>query len=174
MSKERFRDYHGESIHKNRADWIIDAVKGVAEPLCLSENMEFVHAEYLVDGGGPVLRIYLDKPGGIGIDDCVYMNRQLGDLLDIELQDIGSYRLEISSPGPRRPLTKPLDFERFRGESARVEIMAPSDTRKRFTGVIDGVEGDSVTLLVDGQAVMIKFDQIKRARLSGAHGEKTC
>ncbi|SLM28844.1 Ribosome maturation factor rimP [Desulfamplus magnetovallimortis] len=154
------------------AESVIATVKDIAEDVCSSENMEFVHAEMLSENGGATLRIYLDKPGGITIDDCIYMNRQMGDLLDVHLDDVGRYRLEISSPGPRRPLTKLQDFERFKGERAKIELMLPVDGRKRFTGSIEGVdEKGMVTLLVDQRRVAVGFDQIKKARLSGTHGE---
>ncbi len=157
--------------HKNCADSVVAAIKEIADPLCQSENMEFVHAESLSDRGGTLIRIYLDKPGGITIDDCVYMNRQLGDLFDVHLGDIGPYRLEISSPGARRPLTKPSDFERFKGEHAKVEIVVPVDGRKHFSGLIEGIEERKITLAIDQQRVNIEFDQIKKARLSALHGE---
>ncbi len=156
---------------KKCADSVVDAIKEIAVPLCQSENMEFVHAESLSDRGGTLIRIYLDKTGGITIDDCVYMNRQLGDLFDIHLGDIGHYRLEISSPGIRRPLTDPSDFERFKGKHAKVEIMLPVDGRRHFSGFIEGIQERKITLIVDQQRVNIEFDQIKKARLSGVHGE---
>ncbi len=152
---------------------VIETIKEIAEPLCQSENIEFVYAETLSECGSALVRIYIDKLGGITIDDCIYMSRQLGDLFDIHLEDVEPYRLEVSSPGLNRPLTKPSDFERFKGEYVNVEIVPfEKNGQKRFAGLNDGIEGDIVTLIVDRQRVYIKFAQIKKAKLSGAaHGE---
>lgn len=172
MKKRRPWDRHktgqGDS---NWAESMLETVRGIAEPLCQSENMEFVHVESLSDRGGTILRIYLDKPGGITIDDCVYMNRQLGDLFDVHLDEMGPYRLEISSPGPKRPLNKSEDFDRFKGECAVVELLMPVNGRRRFTGTIVASDASEVILSVDGERYAFELDRIKKARLSGTHGE---
>jgi len=148
-----------------------ETVREITEPLCQTEQIEFVHAERVSDRGRTIVRIYLDKPGGITIEDCVYMNRQLGDLLDINLEDLGSYNLEISSPGPNRPLTKISDFERFRGKQVRVEIAEPINGRKKFKGSLEGIENGNVFLTIDQQRVIIEYNKISKARLSSTHGE---
>lgn len=146
-------------------------VRKIAEPLCQAEQIEFIHAERVSDRGKTIVRIYIDKPGGITIEDCVYMNRQLGDLLDINLEDLGQYNLEISSPGPNRPLTKPSDFERFKGKKISVEIVEPVNGRKKFKGVIEGIKEGNIILSIDQQSVEIDYDKISKARLSATHGE---
>jgi ribosome maturation factor RimP len=83
----------------------------LAEPLCLSEGLELVHVEYQREPAGRTLRIYLDKPGGVTLDDCVNISRQLSDLLDVGLETEAPYRMEVSSPGIQRPLGR---LERFR------------------------------------------------------------
>ncbi len=89
-------------------------VKELAEPLCESEGVELVYVEYQPEAAGMILRLYIDKPKGVTIDDCIYINRQLGDILDVNLENAGTYRLEVSSPGPDRPLCKKIDFNRFK------------------------------------------------------------
>ena len=148
-----------------------ETIRKIVEPLCESEKIEFVYAERVSDRGRTVIRIYLDKEGGITIDDCVNMNRQFGDILDVNLEDIGKYNLEVSSPGPRRPLIKISDFERFKGSQVNVEITEPLNGRKKFKGLLEGIEGDNIVLNIDQQTVKIEYDKISKARLSASHGE---
>ncbi|MBF0468937.1 MAG: ribosome maturation factor RimP [Desulfamplus sp.] len=148
-----------------------DTIKRIVEPLCQAEQMEFVHAQRVSDRGKIIIRIYLDKTGGITIADCVLMNRRLGDLLDVNLEDFGPYNLEISSPGPNRPLTKIEDFERFKGKRVNIEIAEPVNGRKKFKGLLDGTENGNIILIIDQQTVKIEYDKISKARLSATHGE---
>ena len=156
---------------KNDKDSIAVRVADVAEPLCLAENFELVHVQCLSEYGGMIIRISVDKPGGITLEDCIDLNHQLGDLIDVHLDDLGAYRLEISSPGPNRPLIKETDFERFKGRRVRIELSPPMDGRRRFTGVLRGIQDGVVQLAVDLEVVQIQFEQISKARLSDAHGE---
>lgn len=145
---------------------MVELVKNLAVPLCESEGFEFVHAECVADRGSTVVRIYVDKSDGITIDDCVYLNRELGDLMDVHVDGIDAYRLEVSSPGPNRPLAKPEDFERFKGRMARLEISEPMDGRKRFKGLIEGIMDGNVIMTFDRSRVEIAYDNIKKARLT--------
>ncbi len=148
-----------------------ETVKQLVEPLCNAEQIEFVYAERLSDRGRTIVRIYLDKEGGIKIDDCVSMNRQIGNILDIHLDDINHYNLEVSSPGPNRPLTKVSDFERFKGNMISLEIAEPVNGRKRFKGLLEGIENGDIILNIDQQRVTIEFDNVAKARLAATHGE---
>ncbi|MBF0389911.1 MAG: ribosome maturation factor RimP [Desulfamplus sp.] len=146
-------------------------IRKIVEPLCQAQKIEFVYAEHLHDRGRAIIRISLDKDGGITIDDCVSMNRQLGDVIDIHLEDIGHYNLEISSPGPNRPLTKISDFERFKGKRVNLEIAEPINGRKKFKGLLDGVVDNDIILIIDQQRVEIGYDNIAKAKLLATHGE---
>ena len=73
---------------------IADSVKELAEPLCESEGVELVYVEYQPEAGGMILRLYIDKPEGVTVDDCIYISRQLGDILDVNLEGAGTYRME--------------------------------------------------------------------------------
>ncbi|MBF0234184.1 MAG: ribosome maturation factor RimP [Desulfamplus sp.] len=149
-----------------------ETVRKIVEPLCQMEQIEFVHAERVSDRGRIVIRIYLDKTGGITIADCILMNRHLGDLLDVHLENPGPYHLEISSPGPNRPLTKMEDFERFKGKRVSIETAELVNGRKKYKGFIDGIENGNILLLtIDQQTVKIEYDKISKARLSATHGE---
>ena len=153
-------------IQQRNQDPIIVGIEEVAEPLCLAEGFELVHVERLSDRGGMLVRIYLDKPGGITIDDCVHMTRQLGDLIDVHLEDIDSYRLEISSPGSKRPLKKAADFERFKGKKVKIETFELIDGRKRFTGILNGIQNGRVEVVVNKNTIAFQFEQISKSRLA--------
>ena len=148
-------------------------VKDLAEPLCESEGVELVYVEYQPEAGGMVLRLYIDKPKGVTIDDCIYISRQLGDILDVELEGAGTYRLEVSSPGSDRPLWKKNDFNRFKGNVARIRTSRPFDGQKNFKGVLLGISDETIKLMVDNKNVTIPFKDISRARLVN-YGENRC
>jgi ribosome maturation factor RimP len=150
---------------------LAERLRQAAEPLCLSEAMELVHTETLSAPGGLLIRFFIDKPGGVSIDDCVHMTRILGDVIDVQFDEIGSYRLEISSPGPNRPLAKESDFLRFTGRRVRIELKEPIGGRKRFTGVLKGFTNGSVELALDRETVNLEFRAIAKARLAGTYGE---
>ncbi|MBF0301496.1 MAG: ribosome maturation factor RimP [Desulfamplus sp.] len=156
---------------KNNTCSFGETVRKIAEPLCEAEQIEFVHAERLSDRGRTIIRIYLDKECGITIDDCVNMNRQIGDILDVHLEDIGHYNLEISSPGPRRPLTKMSDFERFKGKQISLEVTESINGRKKFKGLLEGIEDENIILTIEQQTVKIEYDNVSKARLAATHGE---
>ncbi len=146
---------------------LIDKIKEVALPLCEAESFELVHLEYVTGQKESIVRLYVDKPGGITLDDCVYISRQLGDLIDIHIENIGSYRLEVSSPGPKRPLNKKEDFHRFKGERVRIETDLLIEGKKKFTGVLEKINDDSVVIAVDGTEIEIKDHVISKAMLAG-------
>ena len=85
---------------------IIAQTKSLAQRLCEAEGMELVHVEFQREAGGRVLRLYIDQPGGVTLNDCVNISRQMGDLLDVNIENMGPYNLEVSSPGTDRPLSK--------------------------------------------------------------------
>jgi ribosome maturation factor RimP len=136
-------------------------------PFCEGEGFEFVHLEHVMQNKENIIRIFLDKPSGITLNDCVYASRQLGDLIDVHLENIGTYRLEVSSPGPNRPLNKKKDFQRFKGERVKIEVNQPIDNRRKFTGTLETINDDSVVIAVDGKQVEISDQAISKAILAG-------
>ena len=153
---------------------IIEQVKHLAEPLCGAEGIELVYVEYQREPSGRVLRIYIDTPGGVKLEDCVHISRQLGDLLDVYLEQYGPYSLEVSSPGVNRPLGKEDDYEKFKGCEAKIKTFHSLDGRKNFKGVVLGLSGGNVKFLVDNQTVAIPFQEIQKARLINFNGEYPC
>lgn len=144
----------------------------IAEPLCFAEGLELVHVEYAPEAGGRTLRLYIDKPGGVNLDDCVNISRQLNDLLDIELDMAQRYRLEVSSPGQERPLGRVRDFETYKGHRIRIKTRKPIEGRKTFTGILAGFSGDNVELSINSERFLIPYQGIARARLVYSNGEK--
>ena len=152
----------------------IQQVIDLAEPLCQSEGLDLVHVEYQRETSGRTLRIYIDKPGGIALDDCVRISRQLSDLLDVYGEASVPHRLEVSSPGLDRPLGRARDFEKFKGSHVRIKTAQPLDGQKRFTGRLLGLTDGVVTLMITDKTVAIPFQEIKKARLINYNGENRC
>jgi ribosome maturation factor RimP len=146
-------------------------VKELAGPLCEAEGVELIQVEYRRESGGRTLRLYIDRPGGVTLDDCSTVSRQLSDLLDVYLDQEVAYNLEISSPGPDRPLVRNEDFVRFKGNKAKIRTLQPIEGQKNFTGILQGLTEDQVNLRISGNTVMIPLDQVKQARLVNYHGE---
>jgi ribosome maturation factor RimP len=139
--------------------------------VCESEGLELVHIEYQRESMGWIMRLYIDKPGGVTLDDCVNLNHQMNDLLDVHLDDIGPYNLEVTSPGPDRPLAKRQDFEKFMGNLAKIKTVRPIDGQKNFTGVLLGISGEQLKLTVNDETVNISLKDISKARLVNFGGE---
>lgn len=131
------------------------------EPTLAGMGYEMVALERV---GRGLLRLYIDKPEGINLDDCVKVSNQLTRLFMVENVDYD--RLEVSSPGLDRPLVKPADFVRFAGERANLRLHAPLEGRKRFSGVLRGLEDGVVQLEMDGVMVAIPLSEVDSARLA--------
>ncbi len=159
-----------QPLTPERVALLVGRIRTLVEPVCASEGLELVHVELQPEAGGRILRIYIDKPDGVTLDDCAEISHQISDLLDVSLDEIGSYSLEISSPGPERPLGKRDDFERFKGRTVRITTYQPMDGQKNFSGMLCGLSADTVKIEVNDQTVAIQMINIKKARLV-SHGE---
>ncbi|MGR8935104.1 MAG: ribosome maturation factor RimP [Gammaproteobacteria bacterium] len=135
------------------------------EPVIEGMGYECVGIEYNPHPKHAVLRIYIDSPNGVLLDDCSKVSHQISGVLDVEDPIPGEYQLEISSPGADRPLFKIGHFQRFLGETVKVQLYAPVDKRKKITGMIQGVDGENIQLTADGQDFTIPFQMISKARL---------
>jgi ribosome maturation factor RimP len=153
---------------------VVAKVNTIAEPLCRAEGVELVHVEYQGEPNGLILRVYIDKPGGVTLDDCVLISRQLNDLLDIHLEECSTYNLEVSSPGSDRPLSRRQDYERFKGEVARIKTAELIDGSRNFKGVLMGTSDENINIMVENRVCSIPFTEIQRARLVDYNGDKEC
>jgi ribosome maturation factor RimP len=135
------------------------------QPLVEDLGYEFVGLEYYNQPNQSVLRVYIDAENGIGLEDCESVSREVAALLDVEDPISGHYNLEVSSPGLDRPLFTLDQFDRFKGEEAKVTVYAPVDGRRKFKGRILGVEDGQVRMEQEGAEVALVFDNIAKARL---------
>jgi ribosome maturation factor RimP len=122
-------------------------------------------ADLEVSNRGKLLRLFIDKPEGITIDDCVLVSNQLGNVLAVE-NDIDYDRLEVSSPGLDRALKKEADFVRFVESKASVKVRMPIDGRKNFIGLLKGVDDGDLVIDVEGVLIKIDLNNIDKARLA--------
>jgi len=130
------------------------------EPVLAGLGYELVMLER---AGRGLIRIFIDKPDGITIDDCVTVSNHLSHLFTVE--NIDYERLEVSSPGIDRPLVKPQDYVRFAGEQITLKLRVPMDNRRRISGQLIGLENDAVKLMVDGTEVSVDLRNVDAARL---------
>jgi len=129
-------------------------------------GLELVSARFQNEYGGRVLRAYIDKPGGVTITDCTMASRHMGDILDVALPEDFHYRLEVSSPGTDRPLTKEAHYIRFIGDMADVRLLVPINGRAGYTGRIMAAGSGKLSLLCEGSTFEFNYDEIKWARLN--------
>jgi ribosome maturation factor RimP len=141
------------------------------EPEIVALGYELVELEFNAHRGGGTLRIFIDHPGGeteghrITVDDCAAVSRMTSEKLDAADPISSEYTLEVSSPGFDRPLVKPVHFTRFIGSRVHVESHLPRNGRRRWTGDLVATSSDGIVLMVDGQEVILGFNEIKTARL---------
>ena len=127
-------------------------------PIMEEQGFELVDVEYVKEGGSWYLRAYIDKPGGITVDDCETVSRQLSDLLDEKDYIEDSYILEVSSPGLGRPLKKEKDFERSLGMEIEIRTYRPVQHQKEFTGLLKAYDKKSITIETENHESM-EFDR---------------
>jgi len=139
-------------------------IRALAEPTVQLLGFDLVAVEWLSDTRGPILRLSIDSPKGIGADECAYVSRHVSQLLDETDPIEASYRLEVSSPGIDRPVQRLEDFERFVGYRAKVRLVE-GHPRRRMTGVLAGVVGSTVRIKVDGQELSFDADAVEKAYL---------
>ena len=136
-------------------------------PLLDKHNFELVDVEYVKEGSNWFLRVYIDKEGGITVDDCEIISRALSDLLDKHDYIEDSYILEVSSPGLGRQLKKDRDFERSLGEEVEVKLYKAVEKQKEFTGLLTAFDKETMTLeLEDGSIKVFQRSDIAMVRLA--------
>jgi ribosome maturation factor RimP len=149
-------------------------VEELIVPILDDFGYELVDLQYKKEGSSMALCVFIDKPGGITLDDCVTVSREVGAILEIEDPIKAAYRLEVSSPGLDRPLKKPADFERFAGQKIKVKTLCMLDpdrrghSRKTFTGELLGLDGDMIRIALDdkrGGVAMIAVADLEKANL---------
>lgn len=137
------------------------------EPVVTEFGFELVDVEYVKEAGNWYLRAYIDKPGGITVDDCEIVSRKFSDILDEKDYIDDAYIFEVSSPGLGRPLKKEKDFQRSLGEEVEIRTYRPIDRQKEFTGILKAYDKDTVTIVYEDDTEQIfERSQIALIRLA--------
>jgi ribosome maturation factor RimP len=144
---------------------IIDRVMKIIDPILLDEGMECVDMEYRREARGWVLRLYIDKEGGVTLDDCARINQQVGRTLDVENPIDTPYHLEVSSPGLTRPLKTQRDFVKYQNRLIKVKTAEPIGNQRQFKGRLLRVVTEGIEIEMDGTVFHIPFQSIAKARL---------
>jgi ribosome maturation factor RimP len=146
---------------------IVAKVVEITDRVGRPEHIEAVEAELLGGGNTRLLRIYIDKPGGVTHADCEFISQHVGTILDVE--DVipgGRYTLEVSSPGVERKLTRPSDYQRFQGQKIKVSLREPVESQKRWEGTLTGFSDGIVTIEpAPGKIVRFALAQVQKANL---------
>jgi ribosome maturation factor RimP len=142
------------------------------EPLVGRLGYELVELEHTAGRGSAVVRLFIDRPdgapgNGVGLEDCERVSREVSAVLDVEDPIPTAYTLEVSSPGFDRVLRTQAHFARFVGSRVLVELVAPREGRRRYTGTLLSADGGGIALEVDGQRVAMSLAEIGKARLAG-------
>jgi len=135
------------------------------EPVLGRLGYELVELEHTAGRASALVRLYIDRPEGVGLDDCERVSREISALLDVEDPIPTAYTLEVSSPGFDRVLRTRAHFARFIGSRVFVELAAPRAGRRRYTGILLSVDETAIVLEVDQQTVEVSLDEIAKARL---------
>jgi ribosome maturation factor RimP len=145
---------------------IVERVTEIAQRVAASEGMELVEVEWLGAGKNRLLRLFIDKPGGVSLDDCENISHQVGTILDVEDVIAAHYTLEVSSPGLDRKLLKPADYQRFLGRKARIKLRRAIEGRSNFVGRLAEFDQGQVGLDVEGgRRVRFPLEEVAAARL---------
>jgi ribosome maturation factor RimP len=143
-----------------------EAISEIIERVAAREGLELVHWEAVGPRNNFVLRIYIDKPGGVTHGDCERVSNQVGTLLDVEDLIPNRYVLEVSSPGIERGLYKRADYERFSGSRIKVRVSEPIDGQRNFRGKLIGLIDEKISLDADGRGqIEIPYEQIVKANI---------
>ena len=136
------------------------------EPVVEGMGYEVVDIDFRPHPTDGLLRIYIDGPNGIVLDDCTAVSHQISSVLDVEDPIPGQFNLEISSPGMDRPLRKVADFERFAGATVKIKLTVPTlEGQRNFTGKLKGIENEEVILEMDGETHYLALGSIDKARI---------
>ena len=165
----------------------LERIREMARGIVEFEGMEYVHLEMKQSGGGAILRLFIDKEGGVTLDDCSRISRRLSAQLDVDDPITHRYTLEVSSPGLDRPLFSDDDYQRFAGQLLKVRTVAPHQGRRQFVGRLVGLADGLVRLVPDesdgDEEIALPREQIAEAKLvpefgrpkerRGGRGQKT-
>ncbi len=143
----------------------VSQLAGLFEPVIKAMGCQLWGIEFLRQGRHSLLRIYIDKEGGVDIEDCAQVSRQVSGILDVEDPISGEYTLEVSSPGWDRPLFKVEHYQEFAGHQAKVRLTESFENRRNFAGLIKGVVDNEVILVIGDEEYSLPFELIEKANI---------
>jgi ribosome maturation factor RimP len=148
------------------AEDVVSRIWALAEPVASSLGLELVEVDFSGGGRRPVLRLFVDKPEGLSVEDCKRMSREVEARFDAEDFPSSPYLLEVSSPGLERPLRRPGDFRRYAGRRVRIRVRNPQGKPRIVSGTLLGIEGEVVAVDAGGDAPQrVTLGEISKARL---------
>ncbi|MBT3144686.1 ribosome maturation factor RimP [Neptunomonas phycophila] len=140
-------------------------IQEMLEPVVQSLDCSLWGMEYITQGKHSMLRVYIEKEGGVSVDDCAAVSHQISGVLDVEDPISGEYTLEVSSPGMDRPLYTLEQFTEYAGNIVQVKLRIPFEGRRNFKGLLNGTEGEDILLVVDDEEFLLPIDLIDRAQV---------
>ena len=143
----------------------VQRLNDIIQPLVEDLGFEFIGLEYNSNPKHSVLRVYIDKEEGVDVEDCALVSREAAAILDVKDPIRSQYNLEVSSPGLERPLFTPAHYREFNGYEVKINLFGPLDGRRKFNGPIGAVSDEGVIIEQDGVDVLLRFDNIAKARL---------
>ncbi len=143
----------------------VESLMAMLSPAVAAVGFELWGVEFFQQGRHSVLRLFIDGPEGVGVDDCATVSHQVSGVLDVEDPIAGEFTLEVSSPGWDRPLFTLPQYTRFIGSEVSVRLASPLNGRRRYKGIIRQTTDDAVELLVEGAAVLIPFAAIDKGNI---------
>ena len=154
-----------QKLEETLSKEIIDRVHEITDSILLSKGMELVDIEYRREAKGWVLRLYIDKEGGVTLDDCTHISQEVGRNLDVEDFILTPYTFEVSSPGLTRPLKSEKDFVKYRTHLVKVKTIEPVGNQKIFKGKLIGISGKKIEVEEENGVVQIPLTNIAKANL---------
>lgn len=128
-------------------------------------GFELWGVEHIAQGKHSVVRVYIDSPAGVTVEDCATVSEQVSSILDVEDPITGEYTLEVSSPGLDRLLFKLAQYSGYIGETLELRLRSAFDGRRRFTGILNGIEGEDVVIQIDDHEFLLPYGAIEKARV---------
>ena len=143
----------------------LEELQALLAPVAVALGYEYWGIEFLAQGCHSMLRVYIDKEGGVLVDDCAIVSRHISGILDVEDPITVEYTLEVSSPGIERPLFTLEQFAKYSGDRVKIKLRSPLEMRQNFQGLLRGVEEQNIVVQVEDHEFLLPIDMIDKANI---------